>query len=108
MLKVSRFVEIYAVPKFSTQRNFLGLASKVDVDRWTLKVHTTQSPNGEYRLFARTQNQYGAFDSDFVPFMIFNEVVSAYTIEQQESVAILEEVYERTERISNPNCADYH
>ncbi len=78
----AHFVELYAVPQYALTQIFLGLAQKIDSDRWNFKWNTRQIPNGSYRLFSKVKNSYGLYESDRVLVSVYNTVET----EEDESV----------------------
>lgn len=80
----AQYVEMYATQKFSGQPNFLGLATKVDSNKWLYTFNTKNIPNGEYKISSKFKTKFGVFESDFVSMIIFNEVEKQQLDENKE------------------------
>lgn len=86
------WVELYAIPKNSLTVQFLGLASKISDTSWTYNWNTTQAPNGEYRVYARVKSVYGFTEGERTEVRVFNQIVDAYTEEQENQISTLQSV----------------
>ena len=78
----ARFIEVYAVPKGSLVKKFLGLARKLSDTEWVLAVDTTQIPNGDYALFGLVRFLYGEVESSRESVTVKNSTIPVYTDEQ--------------------------
>jgi Bacterial Ig-like domain/Bacterial TSP3 repeat len=85
-------VELYALPKNSLQKKYLGNASKVDIDTWIYRFNTVQVPNGEYVLIAQVTNAYGVYEQSTNYVKVANAIVPALTQIEKEKIETLEEV----------------
>lgn len=84
------WAELYAVPKGSLTPRFLGLAQKVSDRDWVYTWQTTQSPNGNYELYARVKTEYGFTEGKRMPVTVLNEVVAQFTEDEEEAIGVLQ------------------
>ncbi len=80
------WVELYLLPKNALNPFFLGLARKVSSNDWRYEWQTTQSPNGEYSMYARVKTDYGFTEGVHNSVTVLNDVVSTYSKEQESSI----------------------
>lgn len=83
------WVELYSVAKNDLSSHFLGRASKNSSTNWTFLWDTTQTPNGEYSIFARVKNNYGYTESDKTSVRILNPI-SSYNDDQKTTISSLQ------------------
>jgi len=83
-------VEIYATPQKSLTAHFLGLARSETGGRWRFSWETTNSPNGEYYIYARVKTAYGYTEGGKKFVSIINESVNDFTNEQEEKIKTLQ------------------
>lgn len=83
-------VEIFALPQKSLTAHFLGLARKETEGRWRFSWETTNSPNGEYYIYARVKTTYGFTEGGKKFVTIVNESVNDFTNEQEEQIKTLQ------------------
>ena len=83
-------VEIYATPQKSLTAHFLGLARSETGGRWRFSWETTNSPNGEYYIYARVKTTYGFTEGGKKFVSIVNESVNDFTNEQEEKIQTLQ------------------
>lgn len=79
------FVELYLIPEGSLIRKFLGLAKKVDTQRWVYRWDTTKTPNGKYRLLAKVKNSFGSQESNKEFAEVFNKQVPLELTHEQST-----------------------
>ncbi|HEU4677803.1 MAG TPA: Ig-like domain-containing protein [Candidatus Paceibacterota bacterium] len=82
------WVELYAVPKSSLTPLFLGLASRSG-DAWTYAWRTQETPNGDYRVYARAKTAYGFVESGKMTVSVQNAVITSYTESQDTLISTL-------------------
>ena len=80
------WIEIYAVPQKSLMKQFLGLAKKKSDTEWTFSWQTTNSPNGEYALYARAKSTYGFSEGGKKIVQVANTSMDEFTDEQEEKI----------------------
>ena len=76
-------VEIYALPKNSLTSFFIGSAQKITDTNWRYAWNTTQTPNGDYLVYAKVKNVYGLYESEKITTKVLNEVSTSLTDEQE-------------------------
>lgn len=86
------WVELYATPKNSLTTHFLGLATKRSDTGWTYAWDTSQTPNGTYILHTRVKSAYGFTEGARVEVKVLNQIVEAFTPEQEETVDALQAI----------------
>ncbi len=84
-------IELYVIPNFSLTSRFIGLARENGNGKWRFRFNTTQTPNGNYEIFARVKNNFGVYDSDKLYILIFNEIKMERTFEEKLYVKYTEE-----------------
>ena len=72
----AEFVELYARSVMSTAHIFLGLARKIETERWVYRFNTTNIPNGTYDLVARARTVAGLLNSEPVRRKIENTLTT--------------------------------
>lgn len=89
-------VELYAIPKASLTVRFLGLAQRVTTTGtdWKYSWQTTQSPNGDYDVYARVKTDYGFTDGSRILVKVLNSVVTEFTAEQEQTIDTMRDVNE--------------
>jgi hypothetical protein len=65
-------VELFLIPRTSLVERYLGKAFRKEPNVWMFTQDTRQVPNGEYRLFARVVNKYGAYRSGPKELRVYN------------------------------------
>jgi hypothetical protein len=85
-------VEIFAIPENSLREQFIARAFMVSSDTWKTAWDTSNVPNGEYKLFARSKNKYGSVESDTQTIVIRNQIVTTFTPEQEEAIDVIQKV----------------
>lgn len=96
------FVELYAVGRYALTERFLGLAARIDTDRWNFRWNTLDTPNGDYRVFARVKNEYGLYDSEETMVTVHNEIAAEVPVSETpptQDSTVLEEESERDETV---------
>lgn len=83
-------VEIYAIPQKSLTAHFLGLARNDTEGKWRFSWETTNSPNGEYYIYARVKTTYGFTEGGKKFVSIVNESIDDFTNEQEEKIKALQ------------------
>lgn len=86
----AEFIEVYAVPKGSLIKKFLGLARKLTATEWVLTVDTTQIPNGEYSIHGVVRFPYGDMETARVGVKVQNSTITSYTKEQTTYIESLD------------------
>lgn len=86
------FIEVYALPKNSLTKRYLGLAERLNTTDWRYKWNTKQTPNGEYSVFGTIKTTYGLTDSRKIPVTVKNEIVVVQTEEQAKTVTDLQAI----------------
>lgn len=87
-----RFVEIYAIGRYSATKKFLGLSSQISSDTWVYQWDTTQLPNGEYTIIANAKSAFGLFEGKSSVVTVSNERVATYTQTQQNTIDAIADV----------------
>lgn len=82
-------VELYSIAKNALSSHFLGLASKKSDTSWTFLWDTSQTPNGDYSIFARVKNDYGYTESDKTSVRVLNPI-STYSDDQKTVISSLQ------------------
>lgn len=85
-------VEFHAMPKSSLKSIFIGRASSADRQTWKYAWNTTQSPNGDYAIFAVVKNAYGTTESSKIVALIRNEISTPLTSEQEQEIDQFREI----------------
>ncbi len=80
------YVELYLKPKNALTSRFIGKAHGDTQNGWKYLWDTTQSPNGEYEIFARVKNEYGYTDSERKKVKVLNEISSSLTATQEKTI----------------------
>lgn len=83
-------VEIYALPQKSLTAHFLGLARNESGGTWRFVWTTTNSPNGEYYIYARVKTAYGFTEGGRKFVSVINDSVDDFTNEQEEQISTLQ------------------
>lgn len=83
------WVELYSIAKNALSSHFLGRASKKSNTNWTFLWDTSQTPNGEYSIFARVKNDYGYTESDKTFVRVLNPI-SSYSDDQKTAISSLQ------------------
>jgi hypothetical protein len=68
-------VDIYARPINALTPRYVGRARPVSDTEWLYRWDTTNTPNGDYLLFARVTHAYGTTDSARATVVVANELV---------------------------------
>lgn len=87
-------VELYAIPKSSLTPFFIGLAKKMTEGKWKFLWQTTQSPNGEYDIYARVKTSFGFTEGGKKHITILNEITTSFTNEQETTIDTLSKASE--------------
>jgi hypothetical protein len=85
----AELVEIYRTSSLSLSPFFLGQARRIDGDRWRYVWNTTETPNGDYVLFARIRSEYGTRDSVTTSVTVRNVILNSFTPEQAREIETL-------------------
>lgn len=95
------WVELYAVPKNTLIPRFLGLATKKSENDWVLHWDTTQSPNGEYLIYARVKTEYGFTEGKRHAVKILNDIIPTFTETQEEQINTIQKTTEELLKETN-------
>lgn len=86
------FIEMYAMNKQSAIRSYLGLAKKIDSDKWNYFWNTKNIPNGTYTIVVKVKNQFGIFERFSKEVVVKNTVSTSPTSEQIETLTVLSKI----------------
>ncbi len=84
-------VEVYAIPVDSLIPQFLGLAKNISEMNWKYTWNTTQSPNGDYRIFARVKTPFGFVESIEKHASVQNSFTTIHTDLQKARLNLIQE-----------------
>ena len=85
-------IEIYMQPLKSLTQIYIGTALQKTDELWEYSWQTTQSPNGEYEIFARVYTKTSSYDTKKSKIVIRNENVPELTEQQEERFGSLQKV----------------
>jgi hypothetical protein len=97
-------VEVYAQRLSATAPTLVGLARRVEPNRWLLSYDTRSLPNGSYVLVGRVKTTRGDLDTPRVPLFVENQtpVSSTATTTTTRAAAETVEAVERLEASETP------